>query len=491
LLAACIMTRTEEYHLHPLGWETDPDEERLRFSSLDYLAACTYNSYALFFKLGDEEWASSVAVLREGLERTLAQCRQLVGTIEKNEHDDDHSFVKRRESTVKFVVKYFEPEDGVPSMSDMEKAHFATSCLDPSAFIVEGMEYGEKPECLPSAKPVISAFQANFIPGGLVFVINLHHYANDAVGWSNFVHQLAETCVSIANQTTPPAWDPANLDASRFTASDFPPESKVNGPPRPERHPLLRQSSSLLFHLPLSKVADLKQRAIPKSQDEAVSWISTYDAFSALLWRVLTRHRAALYNSGSDETPLFVEAVNMRRRTDPPVAKRQQRNLFWGVASAAHPHPLTVAQVVAKEEDVPLSRLAAKIRTMTNSMDQAALDEALAMLAPIRDKTCLFTRVNSFPPLSVTVTDWRETAICQKADFGFAQPCAFRHFFDTVTEGLILVYPPRKSNSPDEGCEFVVSIENEIVEAVLQDSDMREYFEFRGYEVNTSGGHKP
>lgn len=42
------MPKTVKYQLQPLGWETDPEEERIRFSSLDYLAACLYNSYAVF-----------------------------------------------------------------------------------------------------------------------------------------------------------------------------------------------------------------------------------------------------------------------------------------------------------------------------------------------------------------------------------------------------------------------------------------------------------
>ncbi|KAK4149271.1 omega-hydroxypalmitate O-feruloyl transferase [Chaetomidium leptoderma] len=465
------MPETEEYQLRPLGWENSPEEERLRFSSMDYLAACTYNSYAVFFKLEDEARPKAVAVLKEGLERTLAQCSQLVGTMEKNNHDDDHSFVKKRDSTVRFVVKYFDAEDNVPSMPNIEKAHFASSFLgDTTRFVVDGMAYGEKSECLPSAKPAVSAYQANFIRGGLIFVVNSLHYANDVMGWAGFVHQLAENCSSIVSKTAPPPWDPANLDATRFTASDFPSESKVDGPTPPDRHPLLREHSSLLFHLPKSKAVVLKKHATPTGNGEANPWISTNDAYSALLWRVLTRHRARLYESDPNETPLFIEGVNMRPRTDPPVAKRQQRNLFWAAASASYPDPS------------PSSRLP----PLKESMNQAALDQALAMLAPVRDKTCLFTRVNSFPPLTLVLTDWRGAAICGTADFGFAQPCAYRHFFDAVTEELVCIYPPRKSDSSDEGCEFVVTIENEIIEAVLEDPDMSMYFEFRGYEVKTS-----
>ncbi|KAK3292085.1 transferase [Chaetomium fimeti] len=487
------MPKTEEYQFRPLGWENDPEVERLRFSSLDYLAACTYNSYALFFKLEDEERPGTLAALKEGLERTLAQCRQLVGTIEKNDDDDDHSFVKKRDSTVRLVVKYFEAEDNVPSMSEIEKAHFASSSLgDTGRFVVEGMTYGEKPECFPSAKPVVSAYQANFIPGGFLFMINLHHYANDVMGWANFVYQLADNCNSIVNKTAPPSWDPANLDASRFTASEFPSESKVDGPTSPERHPLLREHAALLFHLPKSKAKELKGLATRAGEGQMVPWVSTYDAFSALLWRVITRHRATLYNSSPDETPIFIEGINMRTRTDPPVANRLQRNLFWAAVSANYPNPLAIKEIASLGDVVPLSLLASKIRTMTNSMDQAGLDKALAMLAPVRDKTCLFSRVDSFPPLTVVITDWRLAAVCEKADFGFGRPSAFRHFLDAVSEGLITVYPPRMFGSDtDEGCEFVVTMENEIVEAVLDDSDLKKYFEFRGYEVKRAAKTSP
>ncbi|KAK4244899.1 omega-hydroxypalmitate O-feruloyl transferase [Corynascus novoguineensis] len=447
------MPRIEEYQL----------QERLRFSRLEYLAACVYNIYALFFKLQDEERPRAIAVLKESLERTLAQCRQLVGRIEKNEHDDDHSFVKRRYSIVKFVVKYFEAEDDVPSIFDIEKAHFSQSSLgDSGRSVVEGMEYGEKPECLPSANPVISAFQANLIPGGLIFVINSHHYSNDA-----------ENYYSIFNNSTPPPWNPANLDSTRFTASDFPSSSKVDGPTPPECQPLLRAHSSLLLHLPKSKAGKLKRLVTPTESAEVGTWSSSYDAFAALLCRVITRHRAVLYKASPGETPLLAEGVNMRIRTDLPVAPRQQRNLFWAAASETFPDPLTVKQIASSEHEFPLSHLASKLRTMTKSMNQAALNQALAMLAPIRDKTCLFTRVNSFPPLSLAVSDWRPAAV-RGADFGFARPCAYRHFFDAVTEGPILVYPPRvSSNYDNEGCELVVAVEIEIIEAVLGDSELK------------------
>ena len=48
-----MMPKVVEYQLQPLGWENDPEEERFKLSTLDYLTPMTYNNYALFFKLGD------------------------------------------------------------------------------------------------------------------------------------------------------------------------------------------------------------------------------------------------------------------------------------------------------------------------------------------------------------------------------------------------------------------------------------------------------
>lgn len=47
------MRRVEEYHLHPLGWEKDPESERFKLHPLDYLSTITYINNALFFEVKD------------------------------------------------------------------------------------------------------------------------------------------------------------------------------------------------------------------------------------------------------------------------------------------------------------------------------------------------------------------------------------------------------------------------------------------------------
>ncbi|KAL2120102.1 hypothetical protein VTJ04DRAFT_4128 [Mycothermus thermophilus] len=467
------MPETTVYELHPLGWETDPEEERLTFGILDYFSGRIYDAYALFFKLPDEARSKALAVLKEGLEKTLAQCRHMVGTLEQDKDTYECFFHKKRDTTVKLIVKYFGPEDGVPSLEEIEKAHYASGFLDVTKFSVEGLLTTERPEYHPSEKPVSSAFQLNFIPGGLVFVTSQHHYVNDLTGWANFVRQLADNCSSIVNKTPPPPWDPANLDVSPWVIPDVPSESKVDGPSPPEPNPLIREQTCVLLHIPLRMATRLKRLAFPTEETITPKWISTYDAVCAFLWRVLTRHRLRLYSTDPNiTTPLVAEAVNLRPRTSPSLPSRHQRNLFWAAISAVLPDPLTAAQVAAQESEVPLSRLAAKIRTMTNSVEQKSVLQFLSTVVPVRDKTRLFRRPNSFPPLSFVITDWRD-ADFRQTDFGFARPCAFRHFFmDTVSiVGLVVMYPPRLSDNPDEGYEFLVAVENDILDDFVEDSE--------------------
>lgn len=116
------------------------------------------------------------------------------------------------------------------------------------------------------------------------------------------------------------------------------------------------------------------------------------------------------------------------------------------------------------------------------------MNAALAAIAPIRDKTTLFLRTDSFPPMSNFTTEWRDTAPCD-ADFGFATPHGFRFPFDTVTAGLTVVYPVRK-NGPagdDEGNEFSIGFEKELAKDLIEDPEWNKFFEFRGVDAEEGG----
>lgn len=353
--------RNEIINLQPAGWETDPDDEFFKLSTLDHCVPPLFNPNILIFKLLDDDKPKAAQVLKSGLEFMLSQCRQLCGTLE--EHPDGGlCFHKKKDSTVEFHIQWLdstEDEDKYPSFDELEDRHFVSQALgDINTWCVAPMTAGEKPEASPTSHPKASAFKANFIRGGLVFVMHHHHYANDIMGWAGALHQLAENCAAIwkcPDKPDLPPWNPACLDNSITTAPDPPEEQRVDGPVPPPRHPDHKPGQLLLlFHLSKSKAAELKKLASPADRSY---WISTYDAFMALIWRTLTKHRAKVFNPDPKQPLIWAEAVEMRRRLrDPPVPPRIQGNIVTLALSMQLPiPPLTVEEVISTAS---LSKLA-------------------------------------------------------------------------------------------------------------------------------------
>ncbi|KAK8016588.1 hypothetical protein PG993_014777 [Apiospora rasikravindrae] len=394
------MVQPELIELRPTGWENDPAEERYKVSTIDLLPPCTYNHYLLFWRLADDTKEHAIKVLQGGLEKTLSQARHLVGTIERDP-DGGHSFTKKKESTVKLVVMRYDIEgDEWPSMDAIEEGHFAQHVL--------GDDLGKW-----------AGFQINLVRGGMVFSMQSHHYASDVMGFSNLAHQLADNCASVARGTPFVAWDPANIDASRFWKC-LPEEDMVEGPPLSQRHPGHPEQQAVLFHLPKSKAEEIKKLASPTDPNE--HWISTYDAMCAFIWRALSRVRAPLHKPELDSRPWYGYAVNMRPRLhNPPVPARMMHNCLVGSFSdtlpvAAQP---TAGEVLSNE--VPLSRLAGFIRAMTENCTEEHLWGLIEAIAPIRDKRNISIRIDGKPPMSIFVTDHRPADISGH-DFGFGKP---------------------------------------------------------------------
>ncbi|KAL7945553.1 transferase family domain-containing protein [Trichoderma barbatum] len=474
--------KQDVFSIHPLGWVNDPEQETFGVSTLDYLTAMSYNNYALFFKMDDAMKSQAVDIMKEGLSRTISQARHLCCTIEKNTTGSGYVYMKKKDSTVRLFVQWLDaPEDAdkYPSIEEIEKANFsAVSLGDLKLWSVNPMTYGEKPEAHPDASPAVSAFKMNFVRGGLVFNMHHHHYSNDVMGWAGYTRQLAENCFAMLNKTMFPTWDPKNMDLSLLSKTEPPEDQKIEGPPAPERHPDHVQGVALLFHLPKSKAAELKMLATPTDG----TWISTYDAFTAFIWRSITRVRAPVFNPDPSSKTVLIEAIDMRRRfNNPKVPPRIRGNVMFAALSTTAPvEQPTVAEVIS---EWPLSKVAQYIRGMTNSVTQEGLDKTLEMVATIRDKTTLNVRIDSLPPLSVLFTDHRD-AFMAATDFGFATPITYRHLTDRITEGVIIIYPSRNIDpESDEGCEFSFFYEKRLAQALIEDAEFGEYFEYRGVDA--------
>ncbi|KAK1639831.1 hypothetical protein BDP81DRAFT_391885 [Colletotrichum phormii] len=434
------MPKEEFYDLHPYGG--------------------TYNHYAVFFCLDDAAKSRVVEVLKAGLERTLAQVRQLNGRIEKDPWGG-YSFTERKGSTVRFVVQWLDaPEDA------------------DKLWAVLPMTYGERPEATPERSPVTAGFKANFVRGGLVFSIHHHHYSQDAMAWAGFIHELVENCSAFSRGTAYHSWDPACNDVSRFLKPEPPEEEKIDGPPPPDRHPDHKVGICLLFHLPKSKAAQLKELAKPNDG----TWISTYDAFSAFMWRHMTRLRAPVFKTLPDSKLFWCETIDMRRRLhSPKVPARTQQNVMYVAMSTTAPvEQPTISELISVW---PFWRVARYVRQLTDSVTQESLDETLKMVAIIRANSSLNSRIGSPPPMPTIVLDHRDANV-PSADFGFGKPATYRYLMGRIAEGGVLVYPPRDpSPESDEGPGIAIMYEKELAQTLNEDPEWNKFFEYRGVDA--------
>ncbi|KAK7427752.1 hypothetical protein QQZ08_005690 [Neonectria magnoliae] len=164
-------------------------------------------------------------------------------------------------------------------------------------------------------------------------------------------------------------------------------------------------------------------------------------------------------------------------------------NVIYAALSPTAPMPQpTVAQVVSEWS---LSELAQYIRKLTNSVTQENLDETLKMVATVRDKTALNIRIDSQPPMSILQTDHRDANITS-ADFGFATPVSYRHILDCITEGVIVIYPPRDpSPESDEGPEFAIFYEKRLAQTLIDNPEWNKYFEYRRVDAEHTAQGTP
>jgi hypothetical protein len=414
----------------------------------------------------------------------LSQVRHQVGTIEKDEYGG-HSIVRKKHSTVKFVVQYLDgPEDTFPSFAEIEKAHFMSSVLgDIDVLSNLPMTCGNKPEAHPDNSPPMSSFKANFIRGGLIFNLMHHHWNNGLTGGTAFNKQLSMNCYAVAKEMEPPFWDPKWLNRTLYglPGFDIPSTSNeppVEAPPRAHKNMQVKPSQALVFHLRKSKAAELKNAASPTDG----SRISTYNAVCALMWRVLSRLREPLYKPGLDYKPLWAEGVSIGKLyNNPPLPVQLQGNLQFDISSETCGLPqMTLAEIIS---DVPLSKLASYTREMTETVTQDMLDKKLQAFANVRNKQDLSIHVDAFPPMAMLISDWRYSNVCS-FDWGFGKPTCYRHLFGGVPLCQVIVFPPH--NGPagdDEGIEIQLTFETELVEQLLRDPDWSKYFEFRGIDA--------
>lgn len=332
----------------------------------------------------------------------------------------------------------------------------------------------------------LAAFQLNFIRGGLIVGVAVHHALSDGPGCDGFLTTWAENSAAASSGASfIPAKHTFKLEGSPLDVAKptheqmskletaFPVVKDAGGPmPPPPADFKMPSLVSQMWHFPKSKAQALKTTLSLEIQD---GWISTYDAVMALLWSSMTRAKLDLLKPDLDSTTKLVHAVDTRKIWEPPLPAQ-----FLGVgACGARCEPLRIKDIVAADN---LTKVATNVRGSINELTPQFLTGLLQWVAGRDDKRWLEINIDSFLGMDLGATSWQGMTAYEKHDFGFGFPRALR-WPSPPFEGFVFVYPSRakhKYPSEDEGVEVCVCLEESCMDRLLQDEALLAYASPRG-----------
>ncbi|CAI6036704.1 unnamed protein product [Clonostachys chloroleuca] len=484
--------------LHPTGWQVGSDFETKRYplSLMGHVMPKVYVLVSEVFalpELADTQANEAITEnLKAGLEFAISRFPILAGNLEMDAASGRMWVSTTAETKVHLHVKHMLGEEDFPSYSELACKDFPAALLKGHQLLPKSVTAKQLHSPLGDNNEdgiAAAAFQLNFIRGGLIVAMAVHHSVSDGPGCDGFLSTWAENSVAALNGTDfIPNETPFSLHGTKLEMEGpIPPEQMKE---LQEALPVVRDASgpmppppagfkmpalvSHMWHFPKSKTEILKAKA---SSSGDANWISTYDAIMALLWSSITRAKIDLLQPDKSAKATLVHAVDTRKVWSPPLPER-----FLGVgATAARCEPLSVQELIAAEN---LSKVAATVRSSIKGVTTDHLRRLLQWVDGHEDKRWLEISINSFLGLDLGASSWQGMKAYEKHDFGFGLPKALR-WPSPPFEGFVFLYPSRagvEGAEEDEGIEVCVCLEESCHNRLMEDQVLLEYAQLRGLE---------
>ncbi|KAG8164822.1 hypothetical protein KVR01_005097 [Diaporthe batatas] len=438
--------------------------------------------------------------LIEGLSRTLAEYPILVGTLHFD-NEANRIVVKRTlASSVTLTIK----EPGPDGVNDLESFEF----LDRHDFPVHLLDASKVLPCSVVGKlpipaqdistdgPAVCAFQVTFIDRGIILALAITHQVSDGMGCEVLLTSWSRNSYAVSNGTAGGIIDAATMpertllsDKGETIASPeelkrlgdkFPTYKARDGPPAPPpadfQMPVVK---TRIWHVPKSKLKELKALAIKQAPGGGEGWVSTYDALLAILWRAVVRAKQPLLKPDPAAPSKAIHAVNARGRTEPAIPEN-----YIGVAVTLPQSPeLTVARVLSPDLGSTLPLLARAVRAATSQVDPEYVADLIRWAGSCPNLRWVELDMHWVLGLDCMAFDWHTMKSYEMHDFGFGMPAALRwphpHF-----EGFFFVLPTRTTkDNPDEGLEICLGLEESCYANLQTDEEFLRFAEERGKDV--------
>lgn len=361
--------------------------------------------------------------------------------------------------------------------SDLKRRHFPMEAVDPDVMY-------SLPGFMDAEKPVFVA-QANFIRGGLVLGISLHHSFGDGASLKMILQTWAAYCRGESAAPTLTDFTPRErltFLETGVSLDEFPeyatiPEDVASYQPEvakgesAESPPMPPQVDSHVFYLSAQKLKELKDLASAKLKGS--DWISTSDALSALLWRSITVARNPnLDYVAEEETNVLNIPLDGRRLMGEDSSSYIGNMVLFNNASA----PLQTLLSSTPQ----LAEISLAIRKSISRIDERYTKRAISALSSVPDVSKVMMSGGTFGESALTISSWGHLHMDWGRVIGGPSECV--RVSKIPFSGVCVILPATESgvaSTGAKGVEVMIGLKSDDMTRLMKDPFFTSFAKWR------------
>lgn len=312
--------------------------------------------------------------------------------------------------------------------------------------------------------------QANFIEGGVIVCLYLHHSVADQKGLAKLIRTMSNTAGPIETHTQQSLKEDVRrqsavrdrLSGTRGVKANSMEHAEYDVAIRKPLAPSEGTSCVLAFSLKMIEgTTDMLNERFQCIYDKPGIHFSTSDTITAVLWKAILRAREPV-SSSPKESRIFIP-VDMANKLDPPL----DSNRYYGYSCLFSSAKMPLSQARLHFDVSTMVMAARKIRDSILCMTEAKVRSAIAVINGVEDAQTLNNPSIDFST-DVFITDWEDLPIGKEAGLGLGLgiPEWMRQVSRNQSGYGCVLFPQNKGKGV---WEVTVSMADDEMERLLED----------------------
>ncbi|KAM0186096.1 hypothetical protein ACHAPI_011874 [Fusarium lateritium] len=404
--------------------------------------------------------------LKEGLAHTALSIPWISGIIGPEDGQDPKlRKVQIISSPSGLLFPYKDLTGTLPSYSELKGrafplSEFSTAHLGPIDLMPQGPH-----------QPVFAA-QANFVEGGLLLAVGVHHSACDAAALDAILDTWSHnTAVASGSADCFSTFDGPSSDRSPLMEGTLGMETDISAFPEyvlmPTPHAADGDVQGMqTFDMPAlsARLFRFSPESLVKLKADAIAF-SSHDALCAFIWQRMTlaRMRSGVFNDppSDAETTRLAFAVNIRSRLSPPLP-----HSYMGNASMACITDRVRVASLTSNDGFPQAAVMMR-RSLNDFNNPSRISSTIGLLKSRPDPTDFKLAFHGFLGSDVVETSWADLGVYQRGWGGAIGSLDAVRVPGEGSDGTIAVMPRLE----DGGLEVVVGLSMAAMGKLLEDKD--------------------